>query len=110
LSRFNERVLFTSILKTEGYFNYQILSKLAQQFLAELYSKLFDVSSTPAAISDLSDEKFLLSLRDLRLVVKLSNIIREQESKVYYSNVLSLRESQMNESLRLMYAKTKKKE
>ena len=40
-ARFNERVLFSAILKTEGFYNYQLLSKTSFDFLGLLYKSVF---------------------------------------------------------------------
>jgi len=46
-----------------------------------------------------------MSIRDLRLVVKLASLIRDQERRVYYEQLLNLRESQMSESQKNMFTK-----
>jgi dephospho-CoA kinase len=52
----------------------------------------------------------LLSVRDLRLAVKLASLLRDQEFRVYHRLIANVRESQMNDAQRLMYARLKKKE
>lgn len=92
--RFNERVLFISILKTEGFYNYALLARLSYQFLMSLYDTLYaqPVEKTKLGVNESQvsilsrqqnlspDEdslRHLLSLRDLRLVAKLACLIRE---------------------------------
>ena len=49
-------------------------------------------------------------MRDLRLAVKLACILRDQEYRVYHRMLGNIRESQMNDAQKLMYARLKKKE
>lgn len=49
-------------------------------------------------------------MRDLRLAVKLASLLRDQEFRVYHRLLANVRESQMNDAQRLMYARLKKKE
>lgn len=56
------------------------------------------------------DGDSLLSVRDLRLAVKLASLLRDQEFRVYHRLIANVRESQMNDAQRLMYARLKKKE
>jgi hypothetical protein len=100
--RFNERVLYVTLLKTEGFYNYQLLARLSHEYLIALYDKVYapedqnmthprgvndsmvSLISKKGQIGDLDDsQRHLLSLRDLRLAVKLANLIREQEERVY---------------------------
>jgi hypothetical protein len=96
-TRPNERVLLETILKAEGFFTYRTLARLSNEFLITLYDKI-----------SLPEE--LLSLKDLRLAVKLATLIRDQEMRIYHRKLVNVRESQMRTSLKAMYAKIKKKE
>jgi hypothetical protein len=40
----------------------------------------------------------LLSVRDLRLAVKLASLLRDQEFRVYHRLIANVRESQMNDA------------
>ena len=59
-------MIFLSALKSEGFYNFENLAKLAHQFLTQLGSKM----------EEPKDEE-VLSIRDIRLVVKLACLIRE---------------------------------
>lgn len=101
--RFNERVLFNAILKAEGFRNFTLLARLSYEFLTILYDNIYGMAkpdenlTSPrkdAASKLLEDsERHFLSLRDLRLVVKLANLLRDQEYRVYHGSLLNLRES-----------------
>ena len=56
------------------------------------------------------DDHHLLSLKDLRLVVKLACLLRDQELRVYHRQLSTVRESQMNESEKHLYSKMKRRE
>lgn len=91
--RFNERVLFVTMLKTEGFFNYQMLARLANEYLTSLYDQIYakddpkptNVNESMVSIlskranidQDEDSNRHMLSLRDLRLAVKLANLIKE---------------------------------
>lgn len=91
MCNFHNRVLLISILRAEGFYNFELLAKLANQYLERLKA--------------LIKEEDMMSIRDLRLVAKLASLIREQERRVYYEQLLNLRESQMSESQKNMFTK-----
>jgi len=104
-----------------------LLSKLSFDFLGVLYETLYPSTKSPLNNSmpnlahgshvslietqskDLED-CHLLSLKDLRLVVKLACLLRDQELRVYHRQLSTVRESQMNESEKHLYSKMKRRE
>ena len=112
-------------MKTEGFFTYKTLSRLSNDFLALLSQRISSAAPSipvhPPLFSQSMDQDIhtyanslegepLLSVRDLRLAVKLASLLRDQEFRVYHRLIANVRESQMNDAQRLMYARLKKKE
>ena len=56
------------------------------------------------------DDRHLLTLKDLRLVVKLACLLRDQELRVYHRQLSTVRESQLAESEKHLYSKMKRRE
>ena len=77
------------LLKSEGYHYYERLSKVANEFINEFNRRKNDIlHGAEAAQSDYVDnvtEK--LVIRDLRIAVRFSILLRDQEWKGYLEKV-----------------------
>lgn len=105
-----------------------MLSKISFEFLGALYDKLYpstksanknasqqnlaygsNVSLIQTQSTDL-DDRHLFTLKDLRLVVKLACLLRDQELRVYHRHLSTFRESQLADSEKHLYSKMKRRE
>jgi|LauGreDrversion4_2_1035121.scaffolds.fasta_scaffold128082_3 hypothetical protein len=61
-------------MKIEGFDHYSLVARLSQEFLNKLYD---DIYKDKVDDENEDNGKHLLSLRDLRLVIKLACLIKD---------------------------------
>lgn len=101
------RVVIKMLLKSEGYHHYDKLSRITTEFISEFISKkneiLYGREAANSAHIDQITEK--LVVRDLRIAVRFSILLRDQEWTGYREKIFSRQEKRWKFELQL-YEKT----
>ena len=107
LAKPDMRVVIKMLLKSEGYHHYDKLSRITTQFISEFISKkneiLYGQEAADSEHIDQITEK--LVVRDLRIAVRFSILLRDQEWTGYREKIFSRQQKRWKFELQL-YEKT----